>query len=498
MGIAENMGAMLQHTSVSVNVKERLDFSCAIVDAKGYLVANAPHIPVHLGSLGVCVRSLLKQFELKPGDTLVTNHPAFGGSHLPDITLVSPVFTKEGERLGFVVNRAHHAEIGGISPGSMPPDAKSLAEEGVVINPFFLVKGGEVNWEGMKEILSQSIYPTRALSENLADLNGALAANRKGAAELLALNDQYGATKLWRFMELLKSHAARKTIEALDAYPLQGGYAREYLDDGTPLQVKITRNPTGFRMDFTGSGAVHPGNLNANPAIVHSVIMYVLRLLIKEDLPLNDGILEAIEVILPEGLLNPPFPEDPFKCPALVGGNVEISQRLTDTLLKALELQAASQGTMNNILFGNERFGYYETICGGCGAGPGFFGADAVHHHMTNTRITDPEIMEYRYPVHLEKFKIRKASGGRGAFRGGDGVIREIRFLEKVELSLLTQRRNSGPYGMKGGGEGKPGEQYIIRKDGTKIPLAPISSALILPGDRLLIETPGGGAWGEL
>lgn len=497
MGIAENMGAMLQHTSVSVNVKERLDFSCAIVDANGYLVANAPHIPVHLGSLGICVRSLLKQFELKPGDTLVTNHPAFGGSHLPDITLVSPVFTEEGERLGFVVNRAHHAEIGGISPGSMPPDAKSLAEEGVVINPFYLVKEGEVNWEGMKEILSGSIYPTRALAENIADLNGALAANRKGAAELLALYKQYGAAKLWKFMELLKSHAAKKTLEALDAYPLHGGYAREFLDDGTPLEVKITRIPAGFQMDFTGTGAVHPGNLNANPAIVHSVIMYVLRLLLKEDLPLNDGILEAIELILPEGLLNPPFPEDPFKCPALVGGNVEISQRLTDTLLKALELQAASQGTMNNVLFGNERFGYYETICGGCGAGPGFQGADAVHHHMTNTRITDPEIMEHRYPVHLAKFQIRKGSGGKGAYRGGDGVTREIRFLEKVELSLLTQRRKSGPYGMKGGGEGKPGEQYIIRKDGTEIPLGSVSSATILPGDSLLIKTPGGGAWGN-
>ncbi len=497
MGIAENMGAMLQHTSVSVNVKERLDFSCAIVDANGYLVANAPHIPVHLGSLGVCVRSLLKQFELNPGDTLVTNHPAFGGSHLPDITLVSPVYTKEGERLGFVVNRAHHAEIGGISPGSMPPDAKSLAEEGVVINPFYLVKGGEVNWGGMKEILSQYVYPTRALTENLADLNGALAANRKGATDLLALNEQYGASKLGRFMELLKTHAAKKTFEALEAYPLQGGYAREYLDDGTPLEVRISRNPRGFRMDFTGTGAVHPGNLNANPAIVHSVIMYVLRLLLKEDLPLNDGILEAIELILPEGLLNPPFPEDPFKCPALVGGNVEISQRLTDTLLKALELQAASQGTMNNVLFGNERFGYYETICGGCGAGPGFHGADAVHHHMTNTRITDPEIMEHRYPVHLVKFQIRKKSGGKGAYRGGDGVTREIRFLEKVELSLLTQRRNSGPYGMKGGGDGKPGEQYIIRKDGTKIPLEAVSSAWILPGDSLRIETPGGGAWGN-
>ena len=498
MGIAENMGAMLQHTSVSVNVKERLDFSCAIVDSNGYLVANAPHIPVHLGSLGICVRSLLKQFELLPGDTLVTNHPAFGGSHLPDITLVSPVYTQKRELLGFVVNRAHHAEIGGISPGSMPPNARSLAEEGVVINPFFLVKGGEVDWAGIKEILTQSRYPTRAVSENLADLNGALAANRKGAAELLALHDQYGTTKIRSFMELLKSHAARKTLEAMQTYPLQSGYAREYLDDGTPLEVKITRSSNGFHMDFTGTGGVHPGNLNANPAIVHSVIMYVLRLLLKEELPLNDGMLEPVEITLPEGLLNPPFPDDPYKCPALVGGNVEISQRLTDTLLKALELQAASQGTMNNVLFGNEHFGYYETICGGCGAGPGFKGADAVHHHMTNTRITDPEIMEHRYPVQLVKFQIRKGSGGKGAYRGGDGVTREIRFLEKVELSLLTQRRNSGPYGMKGGGDGQPGCQYVIRYDGVKTSLESVSTTFINPGDKLVIQTPGGGAWRDL
>jgi len=249
-------------------------------------------------------------------------------------------------------------------------------------------------------------------------------------------------------------------------------------------------------MDFSGSGGKHPGNLNANPAIVHSVIMYVLRLLLKEDLPLNDGMLEAVEVILPEGLLNPAFPDDPFLCPALVGGNVEISQRLTDTLLKALQLQAASQGTMNNVLFGNDRFGYYETVCGGCGAGPGFRGADAVHHHMTNTRITDPEIMEHRYPVQLERFEIRMDSGGKGQNRGGDGVIREIRFLEKMELSMLSQRRKSGPYGMNGGGDGKAGKQQVLRANGTTETLGSVSATTMYPGDRLVLLTPGGGAWG--
>ncbi len=307
MSIAENMGAMLQHTSVSVNVKERLDFSCAIVDAEGYLVANAPHIPVHLGSLGICVRSLLKEFDLQTGDTLVTNHPAYGGSHLPDITLVSPVITSEGERIGFVVNRAHHAEIGGISPGSMPPAARSLAEEGVIIKPFYLVKGGKVDWVGIEDILTKTKYPTRAIAENLADLNAALAANRKGASELLALAGIHGIAKITEFMRLLKAHATRKTIEAIQAYPIQSGFASEALDDGTPLKVTLFRRGDGLIIDFTGTGSVHPGNLNANPAIVHSVIMYVLRLLLKEDIPLNDGMLEPIEVILPEGMLNPPL-----------------------------------------------------------------------------------------------------------------------------------------------------------------------------------------------
>ena len=334
------------------------------------------------------------------------------------------------------------------------------------------------------------------MAENLADLNAALAANKKGAYDLLDLAENHGIEKLTRFMRLLKEHATHKTIETIQNYPIQNGHAREFLDDGTPLEVKLTHRKDTLVIDFTGTGGVHPGNLNANPAIVHSVVMYVLRLLLKEEIPLNDGMLEPIEVILPEGMLNPPFPDDPFECPALVGGNVEVSQRLTDTLLKALKLQAASQGTMNNILFGNDNFGYYETICGGCGAGPDFHGADAVHHHMTNTRITDPEIMEYRYPVHLERFEIQPGTGGKGQHNGGNGVLREIRFLEKVELSVLTQRRRSGPYGLEGGEDGKPGNQKVIRANGTETILDSISSTVIDPGDLLVIETPGGGAWG--
>jgi 5-oxoprolinase (ATP-hydrolysing) len=368
----------------------------------------------------------------------------------------------------------------------------------VVINPFYLVKGGEVNWQGMEEILTLAPFPTRAISENLADLNGALAANRKGAVELLNLAEIHGKEKVTQFMNRLKEHAALKTREAILHYPIKFGSALEKLDDGTPIQVKITGKGGGYLIDFTGTGGVHKGNLNANPAIVHSVVMYVLRLLLKEDIPLNDGMLSTVEIILPEGMLNPPFPEDPFLCPALVGGNVEVSQRLTDTLLKALKLQAASQGTMNNILFGNDSFGYYETICGGCGAGPGFNGAHAVHHHMTNTRITDPEIMEHHYPVRLEKFGIRHGSGGRGKFTGGSGVVREIRFLEKVELSVLTQRRNSGPYGLEGGGAGKPGEQVIIRANGEQTTLDSVSATQVEPGDLLVIKTPGGGAWGKV
>ncbi|WP_303923309.1 hydantoinase B/oxoprolinase family protein [Draconibacterium sediminis] len=494
MAIAENMGALLQRTSLSVNIKERLDFSCALLDKDGRLVANAPHIPVHLGGLGVCVRELIKHFDFKEGDTIVTNHPIYGGSHLPDVTLVTPVFYA-GERVGFVVNRAHHSEIGGISPGSMPPNAKNLEEEGVCIAPFYLVKNGQPDWDGMRKILLNSKFPTRSIEENLADLNAALAANKNGSEALTDLINKHGKETVQNYLDLLREHAAKKMKATLQKFENGNYSATEYLDDGSKLKVNIQLNDGNCNIDFTGSSAVHKGNMNATEAIVKSVSIYVLRLLLNETIPLNDGLLEPVDFMLPTGLLNPDFDDDPAKCPAVVGGNVEISQRLTDTLLKAFGVVAASQGTMNNTLFGNKNFGYYETICGGCGAGNGFNGASAVHHHMTNTRITDPEIMEHRYPVRLEEFSIRKNSGGSGKWHGGDGVKRVLKFLEPVNLSVLTQRRKSGPFGLNGGSDGKPGCQKVIYANGEEIVLDSIQNINMEQGDTFIIETPGGGGY---
>ncbi|MGW8316026.1 MAG: hydantoinase B/oxoprolinase family protein, partial [Bacteroidales bacterium] len=474
MAIAEHMGAMLQRTAFSVNIKERLDFSCALLDAEGNLVANAPHIPVHLGGLSVCVKALIQKITFKPGDTVITNHPAFGGSHLPDVTTVTPVFDDARKLAGFVVNRAHHSEIGGISPGSMPPSAANLAQEGVVIPPFLLVENARANWKGIRRLLTNSPYPSRNPEENLADLNAALAANKKGADALRELSDVHGTPRIEFFFHALRKHAHDRILLTLEKIP-DGEYsATEFLDDGSPISVRVLKESGKCIIDFTGSSPVHPSNMNATVAIVHSVVIYVLRLLLNEPIPLNDGLLEPVDIIVPHGLLNPDFPEDPFQCPAVVGGNVEISQRLTDTLIKAFGTMAASQGTMNNVLFGNDRFGYYETLAGGTGAGADFHGSDAVHHHMTNTRITDPEVIEFRYPVRIIRTSIRKDSGGPGKYRGGDGMIREFEFLEPVNLSLLTQRRTSGPYGMKGGGQGKKGKQCIIKPDGSTIELGSI------------------------
>jgi len=494
MSIAENMGALLQRTALSVNIKERLDFSCALLDADGRLVANAPHIPVHLGGLGVCMRELLKHYKFEEGDTLVTNHPKYGGSHLPDLTMVSPVFHR-GKRLAFVVNRAHHGEIGGISPGSMPPDAENLQQEGVVIPPFCLIRKGKADWEGMRKILLDYPYPTRAVEENLADINAALAANRNGNEALLSLIDSHGVNKVLHYLDELRNYASLRMKDTLRRFA-DGTYeAVEQLDDGSEIRVTLELKRGQCKIDFTGSAPVNHSNMNATEAIVKSVIIYVLRLLLNEPIPLNDGLMEPVEIILPHGMLNPVFDDKPELCPAIVGGNVEISQRLTDTLLKAFGIVAASQGTMNNTLFGNDNFGYYETVCGGCGAGKSFNGASAVHHHMTNTRITDPEIMEHRYPVRLEEFSIRKGSGGNGKWKGGDGVKRVITFLEPVNLSVLTQRRNSGPYGLYGGENGKPGCQRVIRKNGDSITLRSVHNIDLQTGDRFIMETPGGGGY---
>ncbi len=496
--VADEMGEMLRRTALSTNVKERLDFSCALMGPDGALVAAAAHIPVHLGALGLCVRRVRDVLPLGPGDVAVTNHPGWGGSHLPDVTVITPVF-EENVLLGYVASRAHHAEIGGARPGSMPPNATTLIEEGVVIAPTYLVRGGVARFEAMRALLTGGTYPSRAPDDNLADLEAALAANRRGADALCALARAHGAETVQDYMAALTDRAERLLRATLSRLPARRYAATERLDDGTPLCVAVTIEESGAAtIDFAGTGATHGGNLNATPAIVQSAVLYVLRLLVSEPLPLNEGLLRAVTLNVPSGtLLNPVFdPNDPARCPAVVGGNTETSQRLVDTLLKAFGLAAGSQGTMNNVLWGNDAFGYYETICGGAGATKNAPGAHAVHTHMTNTRITDPEIMETRYPVRVERFAVRRESGGAGRHAGGDGVIREVTFLASVAVSVLTQHRREGPYGLAGGEDGKPGAQRIVRADGSVLELGSIDGCDVSPGDRLIVETPGGGGWG--
>lgn len=497
-GIACEMGAIFQRSALSTNIKERLDFSCALLDHQGYLVVNAPHIPVHLGALGVCVREIFNTLELAPGDSIVTNHPGFGGSHLPDVTVITPVFDPADDTrlLAVVANRGHHAEIGGTHPGSVPPSATTLIEEGVVIPPTHLVKAGDPRWEEARKILSGGAYPSRAVDDNLADLAAAVAANHRGVQSLTRLATEHSAHTVAHFMAALRAQAHRRMEEALARLPKRALEAEEYLDDGAKLTVRIEVRDDKAVVDFEGSAPTHRGNLNATPAIVQSAVIYVLRLLISEPLPLNEGILDPVEIRIPRGLLNPDFSGPPESLPAVVGGNVETSQRLVDTMLKALELTACSQGTMNNTIFGTPEYGYYETVAGGCGAGPDFDGASAVHSHMTNTRITDPEILEHRYPVRLERFSIRRGSGGQGTHRGGDGVIREIRFLEPATLSMLTQHRKVAPYGLAGGQPGMPGRQRVIKAGGGQHELGSVDGCEVEAGDRLILETPGGGGWG--
>ena len=494
--IARDMGETLRRTSTSTNVKERLDFSCAILDEHGRLVVNAPHVPVHLGSMGLCVRSVRERIDLQPGDVAITNHPAHGGSHLPDITVITAVGAEDGKILGYVAGRAHHAEIGGIAPGSMPSDARHLVEEGVVIAPRFLIRDGKADWDGLEELLLNAPYPSRAVDRNLADIRAALAANHRGAKRLAALAAEYGEREISAQMKALSDRAARCAERALARLSRGRHRAVEYLDDGTRIAVTIDVRDGVARISFEGSSEVHPGNLNATPAIVHGAVVYALRLLLDEEIPLNEGMMTHVEVHIPPGLLSPGFTDDPRSCPAVCGGNVETSQRIVDTLLKAVRLCACSQGTMNNLLLGNERISYYETVGGGAGAGPGYDGASGVHTHMTNTRITDPEILEHRYPVRLLRFSLRRGSGGRGAFRGGDGLIRRMLFLDDLRVSLLTQHRKQGPYGLGGGENGAAGKNILERCDGERVLLEGICGFDVGAGDILEIRTPGGGGFG--
>lgn len=494
--IADEMGNQLQRTAFSVNIKERLDFSCAILNQHAKLLVNAPHIPVHLGSLGVCAEKILEVLSVGPEDLIITNHPKFGGSHLPDVTLLSGVFDDTGVLIGYVINRAHHAEIGGARPGSMPPSATSLEEEGVIIPPMYLVKKGIPNWNEIIHLLKSSKFPSRAVEENLADIMAAVASIHTGRLALKKLAKDFGTPTLHYFMNKLHEISKNALIKAIRKFEGKTFKATEVLDDGHEICVKIDIKKSKISFSFDGTSGPHPGNLNANLSIVYSAIIYVLRLLCNEPIPLNGGIMEVVDIKLPTSFLNPDFDSDSNSIPAVVGGNTEVSQRLVDTLLKALKLAACSQGTMNNFLFGNDHFGYYETIGGGVGATEGCHGRSATHQHMTNTKITDPEDLEARYPVRLIRFEIRTNSGGAGQWKGGDGIIREFEFLEKVEATLLSQHRKSGPYGLEGGAAGKPGEQYVLRTNGWREYLSGSDSITLNPGDRITIKTPGGGGWG--
>ncbi len=498
LSIVDEMGALLERAAFSTNVKDRKDFSCALLDADGFLLANAPHIPVHLGALGVCLRTVLESMDIRPGDVVVTNHPAFGGSHLPDVTLLAPVYSESGEvLLGYVANRAHHAELGGISPGSMPPNAKNLEQEGVVIPPMKLVAAGDVDWKPVLELLAGGPYPSRSVEENVADLSAQLASIRRGQVALRGLAKSEGANRVSRFMGLLKNRAATALTRVLENDRRDSGRYLERLDNGAAVCVSVSRRESGkWLIDFSGTAGVQADNYNATPAITTSAVIYVLRLLADVDIPLNEGFLDVVDIEIPEGTLNPIFDVDARKCPAVVAGNVEVSQLVVSVLLKAFGLAACSQSTMNNLIFGTDSFGYYETIAGGEGATAGRDGASGVHTHMTNTAMTDPEVMELRYPVRVEQFALRGGSGGAGEYRGGSGVVKRIRFLESVTLSLLTQRRVQEPFGVAGGASGKCGEQVLVDEDGDERTLPGNGSWDLGAGTLLEVRTPGGGGWG--
>jgi len=495
MSIAEQMGAVLRNTAVSTNIKERLDYSCAVFDGEGGLVANAPHIPVHLGAMGETVRAVRARFpDLAPGDVAVTNDPFEGGSHLPDVTAVTPVFLEsdpEGAPSFYVASRGHHADVGGRTPGSMPADSRSLEEEGVVLAPFRMVRAGHFDEERVRELLSGGPFPARRPDDNVADLVAMVAANRAGERLLRELVAEQGARRVAVSMGQLQDAAAGKVAREIGRLPDGEHRFDDALDDGTPVAVRVRVEGERMEIDFTGTGRAVPGNLNAPRAVVQAAVIYVLRCLVAERIPLNGGCLQPVSVRVPQGsLLDPP------RGAAVVGGNVETSQRVVDVLLGALGVAAAGQGTMNNLAFGDERFGYYETVGGGAGAGPGFHGASGVHVHMTNTRITDLEVLESRYPVRLLEFSLRRGSGGAGRYRGGDGLVRRLAFLRPVTASLLTERRTRAPFGLAGGADGVPGANRVRRADGRVEELPSRCAVELAPGDVLEMETPGGGGYG--
>ena len=494
MSIAEQMGATLQNTAYSVNIKERLDFSCAVFDGDGKLIANAPHIPVHLGSMGESVETILREHAgaLRPGDVYVTNAPYNGGTHLPDVTVVTPVFDAAGGGLlFFVAARGHHADIGGITPGSMPPDSKTVEDEGVLIDDFCLVEQGRFREAELEDLLTGGPWPVRNLAQTVGDLSAQIAANEKGVRELHKMVAHFGLDVVQAYMGHVQDNAEESVRRVLDVLS-DGAFAYE-MDGGARIKVRIRIDKAARRavIDFTGTSEQRADNFNAPFAVTRAAVLYVFRTLVDDDIPLNAGCLKPLEIVVPEGnMLRPSYPA------AVVAGNVETSQAVVDTLYGALGIVAAAQGTMNNFTFGNDVYQYYETICGGAGAGPDFDGTDAVHTHMTNTRLTDPEVLEWRFPVRVEDFHIRRGSGGQGRHRGGDGVVRRIRFLEPMTAAILSGHRRVPPYGLAGGEAGAVGCNRVERADGTVTELAGTGIVETRTGDVFVIETPGGGGFG--
>ncbi|MBF0252119.1 MAG: hydantoinase B/oxoprolinase family protein, partial [Alphaproteobacteria bacterium] len=493
MSIAEQMGATLANTAHSVNIKERLDFSCAVFDAHGNLVANAPHMPVHLGSMGESVKSVMRAHAgaMRPGDVFAINAPYNGGTHLPDVTVVTPVFDG-ADILFFVASRGHHADIGGITPGSMPPDSRTVLDEGVLLDTVRIVGQGRFEDEMLTGLLSSGPWPARNVPQNLADLGAQIAANEKGIAELRRMVAHFGLAVVRAYMGHVQDNAEESVRQVLDVLK-DGEFAYE-MDNGARIRVavRIDRAARRATVDFTGTSEQQPNNFNAPFPVCRAAVLYVFRTLVDDDIPLNAGCLKPIDIVAPEGcMLNPRHPA------AVVAGNVETSQCVTDALYGALGVMAAAQGTMNNFTFGNATHQYYETICGGAGAGPGYDGQSAVHTHMTNSRLTDPEVLEWRYPVMVDGFAIRRGSGGAGKWRGGDGVVRRIRFLEPMHAGILSNHRRVPPFGLDGGKAGRCGRNAVERRDGRVEELGSTAGVELEAGDVFVIETPGGGGYGE-
>jgi 5-oxoprolinase (ATP-hydrolysing) len=493
MHIAEQMGVVLQNTAISVNIRERLDFSCALFDAEGRLVSNAPHMPVHLGSMGESVRTVIQARgdDLAPGDSIMLNSPYAGGTHLPDVTIVTPYFADSDKPLFFFASRAHHADIGGITPGSMPAESRHIDDEGVLIEDFPIVLAGEIQMTAVRELLLGAKYPARDADKNIADMKAQLAANQQGVRQLEKAIERYGLATVQQYLRFVRENAAASVRRLLGS--LKDGSFGYELDSGEYIKVTVSvdHKKKEATVDFTGTSLQSDNNFNAPSAVARAAVLYVFRSLIEDDIPMNEGCLEPLDIIIPDGsLLSPVYPA------AVVAGNVETSQCITDALFGALNALAASQGTMNNLSFGNDNFQYYETIAGGAGAGPGFHGADAVQTHMTNSRLTDPEVLEQTFSVILESFSIREGSGGEGEWRGGCGTIRKIRFLEPVEASILSNHRRIAPFGLEGGQPGKTGHNFAEYESNECEELGATATVKLGKDACLIIETPGGGGFG--